>query len=142
MLSFLTFLASLGLAEPDNDIQFKDNRHQLHRPPHGGRQLPVEETGPFQTVYSWKQLDYAFPSESDRRRAIESKQFIQENNLPLGLEIYKDRVFVTMPKWKQGIPATLAVLPTVPKEKSPKLVPYPNWEYHTTGESQESLFFI
>lgn len=135
MLSFLAFLASLGLADnPANNLNNKHNHQQSHKHQHEDRHLPGEQTGPFKTVYSWKQLDYAFPSEYDRRRAIESKEFIQENNLPLGLEIYKNKLFITMPKWKEGIPVTLAVLPKVPKEKSPKLVPYPNWEYHTTGK--------
>lgn len=135
MLNFVTFLASLGLAEPDDDHHYKPYSRSQPRKHLEDRfdTLPVERTGPFKTVYYWNQLDYAFPTEEARRRAIENRTFIQENNLPLGLEIYKDRLFVTMPKWKTGIPATLAVLPRVPKERSPKLVPYPNWEYHTAG---------
>lgn len=133
MLSFITFLASLGLIDPDNDPYYKHHLEPYRSHHHHHEDPYAEHTGPFKTVYHWKQLDYDFPSEYDRRRAIDRKEFIQENNLPLGLEIYKDKLFVTMPKWKEGIPVTLAVLPIVPKRKSPKLVPYPNWEYHTTG---------
>lgn len=95
---------------------------------------PTERTGPFVTWYQWKTLDFEFPTEEDRQSAIDNEEFIPENNLPLGLEVYKERLFVTMPKWKPGVPATLAVLPRKPKEPSPKLVPYPNWDYHTTGK--------
>lgn len=130
MLSFLTFLASMGLM--DNDLKYPPHYNDYDRHPKKKKQS-FETTGPFRTVYAWKQLDYDFPSEYERRRAIERREFIQENNLPLGIEVYKDKLFVTMPKWKKGIPATLAVLPRVPKEISPKLVPFPNWEYHTTG---------
>lgn len=47
--------------------------------------------------------------------------------------MYEDRIFVTMPKWKPGVPATLAVIPRLPRETSPKLVPYPSWDWHTSG---------
>lgn len=93
-----------------------------------------ERTGPFRTVYEWKQLDFDFPSESDRISAITNEYFVPENNLPLGIEVYKDRLFISMPKWKGGVPATLAVLPKNPKEVSPKLKPYPSWDWHTSGK--------
>lgn len=123
-LSFLPFFLSLGIVHAPPKKADRDG------PP------PLEQTGPFDTVYYWKQLDFAFPSEYDRRRALDTGDYVQKNNLPLGLEVYRDRVFVTMPKWKPGVPATLAVLPRTPKEASPKLVPYPNWDYHATGERE------
>ncbi|CAG9812796.1 unnamed protein product [Phaedon cochleariae] len=65
------------------------------------------------------------------------KSSILEQNIPLektGVDVHGDRIFVSMPKWKTGVPATLAVLPRVPRELSPKLVPYPNWQWHQTGK--------
>lgn len=151
---FLPYFVSLGIITPENgnpittskprpfekpdtskntfkpSIKDKENpfnNHDFFEPP------PLERTGPFKTHYYWKQLDYAFATKYDRRRAIDLKEFIPENNLPLGLEPYEDRLFVTMPKWKAGIPATLAVLPKIAKEPSPKLVPYPGWEWHNCG---------
>ncbi|RZB40753.1 yellow [Asbolus verrucosus] len=119
--SLLPFFLQLGLLDPP---------HLDHEPP--------ERTGPFRTWYQWKTLDYDYPSEIDRLAAIDNEDFIPKNNLPLGLEVYKNRLFVTMPKWKPGVPVTLAVLPRKPKHPSPKLVPYPNWDYHIT-ESCEGL---
>ncbi|XP_030751650.1 protein yellow-like [Sitophilus oryzae] len=92
---------------------------------------PLEVTGHFKTWYRWKVLDFAYPSAYARSRAISNKQYIPENNLPLGIEVYKNRIFISMPKWKPGVPVTLAQLPRVPKEESPLLVPYPNWEWHS-----------
>lgn len=145
---------SLGIITPENDNPttlkprsfekpdtFKKSRKpspkekpgSLHNH-HVFEPAALEQTGPFKTHYYWKQLDYDFPSKYERRRAIDLQEFIPENNLPLGLELYGDRLFVTMPKWKAGIPVTLAVLPKVPKESSPKLVPYPGWEWHNCGK--------
>ncbi|XP_074031986.1 dopaminechrome tautomerase [Leptinotarsa decemlineata] len=116
--TFLPYLLSLGLAKPS----FPDSSSTIGS----------ERTGPFTTWYSWKVLDFAYPSEYERDLAISKEEFIQKNNLPLGVEVFGDRLFLTMPKWKPGVPASLAVLPRVPKEQSPKLVPYPSWEWHQT----------
>lgn len=58
-------------------------------------------------AYEWKQVDYEFPTQEARQEAIDSKEFIPENNLPLGLEVYGDRIFVTVPRWKSGVAASL-----------------------------------
>lgn len=57
------------------------------------------------------------------------RNFIPQNNLPLGIEVWRDRLFVSMPRWKQGVPATLATLPLPADEKnrSPPMMPYPSW---------------
>lgn len=58
-------------------------------------------------LYEWKQLDYQFPTEEARRQALETKEFIPENNIPMGLEIYGDRLFITVPRWRFGVPSSL-----------------------------------
>lgn len=61
-------------------------------------------------AYQWKKLDFQYPNEEARRQAIAKKEFIPENALPLGLEVYENRLFVTVPRWKEGIPASLAYI--------------------------------
>lgn len=58
-------------------------------------------------LFSWKTIDFDFPDEVTRTRAIDSKQYIQNNNLPLGFERWHDKLFVTVPRWKSGIASTL-----------------------------------
>lgn len=60
--------------------------------------------------YQWKQIDFEYPSEVERQTAIKSKNFIQENVIPVGLEVYKNRLFLTLPRWKLGVPASLAYI--------------------------------
>lgn len=81
-------------------------------------------------AFQWRILDFDYPSEEIRSQAIQRKEFIPENNLPLGLEVYKDRVFVTVPRWKAGVAASLAYINLNDTDQSPKLIPYPNWEAH------------
>lgn len=90
---------------------------------------PLERSGPLKTIYKWKSIDFAYDSETEREIAKKTKEFVPENNLPLGLEVYKDRIFVSFPKWKQGVPLTLGYVPKIAKEPSPKIMPYPNWQW-------------
>jgi hypothetical protein len=58
-------------------------------------------------VYHWNLVDFDYPDDTSRNNSIQSKKFIPENNLPLGLEVWKDKLFVTVPRWKSGVPSTL-----------------------------------
>lgn len=61
-------------------------------------------------AYQWKQIDFAFPSIEERQAAILNETFIQENVMPVGLEVYKNRLFITLPRWKKGVPASLVYI--------------------------------
>lgn len=61
----------------------------------------------FKTVFSWKQVDYDFLNDSMRESYKSSGNFIQENNVPLGLNVWEDKLFITVPRWKKGVPANL-----------------------------------
>ncbi|XP_022161165.1 protein yellow-like isoform X1 [Myzus persicae] len=82
-------------------------------------------------VYSWKQMDFAFPDQRTRQAAIASGEYVQANNLPLGLEVWRDKLFITVPRWKSGVASTLnyVSLGSGPNHnRSPRLVPYPNYK--------------
>jgi hypothetical protein len=61
-------------------------------------------------IYQWKQIDFEYPNIGERQAAITNGNFIQENVIPVGLEVYKDRLFLTLPRWKKGVPASLAYI--------------------------------
>lgn len=61
-------------------------------------------------IYQWKQIDFEYPNIQERQFAISNGNFIQENVIPVGLEVYKDRLFITLPRWKKGVPASLAYI--------------------------------
>lgn len=84
-------------------------------------------------AYYWKTIDYEFNNEEEKNSLLYSGTFIPENNLPLGLEIWRDKIFLSLPRWKKGIPATLATISTKTFDKSPKLRPYPDWRWHHLG---------
>lgn len=51
-----------------------------------------------QEKYTWKELSFAWPSEEAKQDAIKSGRYIESHNLPLGLEVWKDKLFITVPR--------------------------------------------
>ncbi|XP_061381860.1 L-dopachrome tautomerase yellow-f2-like [Danaus plexippus] len=56
------------------------------------------------------------------------RYFIKYNNVPMGVERVGDRLFVTLPRRRYGIPATLNYVNLQERGRSPELRPYPNVE--------------
>lgn len=61
----------------------------------------------FNTVYSWKQVEFEFPNDIMRNEYIASGDYVPENNMPLGITVWHEKMFVTVPRWKNGVLATL-----------------------------------
>ncbi|KAL6426828.1 hypothetical protein ACFW04_009264 [Cataglyphis niger] len=86
--------------------------------------------GKLRVAYRWKQIDYDWPSNDTKRLFPDYKQ---EDNLPLGLEVAGDRLFITVPRWRQGVAASLNYIRLNDTRESPPLIPYPSWEAHQYG---------
>ncbi|XP_043248845.1 protein yellow-like [Colletes gigas] len=128
----------------DSDSLNQLESHGFHYDPGRGH-VEDDYVGPaMELVFAWTTVDFTYDSIEARDSAIYDGHFIAENNLPLGIGISKDKVFVTLPKWKSGIPATLATVPKNSNTKSPKLWPYPDWGWHQTGncEGLTSVFRV
>ncbi|KAL7307161.1 hypothetical protein TKK_0000885 [Trichogramma kaykai] len=52
--------------------------------------------------FAWRILDWNFPSELSKQQAIATGDYQPENALPVGIEIWRDKLFVTVPRWKDG----------------------------------------
>jgi hypothetical protein len=99
----------------------------------------------YSTVYGWNQIDYKFPSNQTRNRQLTTKEFIPENNVITGIKVLGGRMFLTVPRWREGIPSSLNYVDFTPmtgKEgqevnqetpNGPPLIPYPSWEMNQLG---------
>lgn len=58
-------------------------------------------TANLQELYSWNVLDYSYTGHEEIE-AIARQDFIPENNLPVGIEVWENKIFVTVPRWKPG----------------------------------------
>lgn len=53
--------------------------------------------------FAWKSLDYEFPNAQVRQAAIANGDYIPENNLPVGIAVWNDIMFITVPRWRKGM---------------------------------------
>ncbi len=62
----------------------------------------------YNQVYGWKQLDYKFPSDQIRTRYLSNGEFIPQNNVITGVKVKDNRLYLTIPRWRPGVPSSLA----------------------------------
>ena len=94
----------------------------------------------FSVIFQWKVIDVIWPSQSARNQALACGEYIPKNNAITGIKIWKDQLYLTIPRWKTGVPVTLTVTPLSPQEKNPKLKPFPNWEMQKIGNCKAFQF--
>ncbi|XP_016965603.1 protein yellow [Drosophila biarmipes] len=91
-------------------------------------------------AYEWREMDFEYASPDQRWSAIERGEFKPANVIPFGLEVAGHRLFVTLPRWRSGVPASLAYLDlNDTSSKSPVLKPFPSWQAHNFQEDDAEL---
>lgn len=48
--------------------------------------------------FAWKEMSYEWPSNEAYEEALKSGAYIKENNLPLGIERWRNKLFITVPR--------------------------------------------
>nr|XP_018916210.1 PREDICTED: protein yellow-like [Bemisia tabaci] len=93
-------------------------------------------------VFSWKTLDFAYPSEQSRQQAIAAGDFIPGNSVPMGVEVWQDKVFISVPRLGKGVPSSLNYVKMNDMYKAPKLIPYPNWASQNMKSKEPGLKIV
>ncbi|KAJ9588884.1 hypothetical protein L9F63_017824 [Diploptera punctata] len=87
--------------------------------------------------FAWNVLDYAYPDQATKQHALNTGEFIPQNGIPVGIEVWRDKLFVTVPRWRKGIPSTLNYVNLRNNyNKSPALIPYPDWRTNKEGNCE------
>lgn len=96
----------------------------------------------FHETFQWKTIDIIWPSEEIRTRVYDRNEFIPANNAIAGVKFWKGKMYLTIPRWKEGVPVTLASTWSHPVNRSysPSLSPYPNWDMQTVGDCKAFQF--
>lgn len=88
-------------------------------------------------ILKWKQIEFEYPSPNGTSDFVFPEphlnpmfDYIPYNNIPMGISCHKNLLFITIPRRREGIPATLNCinLDAIKSEnRSPKLTAYPNY---------------
>ncbi|XP_044742296.1 protein yellow-like [Chrysoperla carnea] len=87
----------------------------------------------FNEILSSKMVEFQWPDMETRARAEMNGLYIPGHNVPLGLDRWNDKLFITVPRWKNGGASSLNYvdLKRIGENKSLPLIPYPNWDANT-----------
>lgn len=91
-----------------------------------------------QLRFAWKEVDYEWNTPAERENAIKSGDFVPANNLPLGLGRWKNKLFVTVPKWKNGVASSLNYV-DLNGTSDQLLKPYPSLKDNLIPDSAKDL---
>ncbi|KAG7210434.1 hypothetical protein KM043_011966 [Ampulex compressa] len=91
---------------------------------------------PFQVIFQWNTVDVVWPSEDEHESALKDGEYIPANNVIAGIKFWKDKMYLTLPRWKEGVPVTLAMTSASPVGgvTNPKLEAFPNWDMQKVGD--------
>ncbi|GAB1868497.1 Protein yellow [Camponotus japonicus] len=90
----------------------------------------------FQVTFEWKSIDFQWPSEEVRKYAVLRGDYIASNNFITTVKFWKDKMYLTIPRWKDGVPVTLGVTSAKPVDgdTAPLLDPFPTWDMQKLGD--------
>lgn len=91
-----------------------------------------------QLRFAWKEVDYTWDTPADKENAIKDGIFIPEHNLPLGLARWKNKLFVTVPRWKNGVASSLNYV-DLDGAQDQLLKPYPSWKDNLVADTAKDL---
>ncbi|XP_031629642.1 L-dopachrome tautomerase yellow-f2-like [Contarinia nasturtii] len=78
--------------------------------------------------FSWKNVEYDWLSPLLKENTIRTQKYVPENNLPLGLDLWKDELFINVPGFKLGVVSFLNYVNISSVLKNLILKPYPSWK--------------
>ena len=79
-----------------------------------------------EVIYQWKYLDWVWPNVP-----LTGNQFILGNAFTQDVDLDNiGRIFVTSPRWLEGVPISLSTLSKLDGPGGPLLTPYPDWSWY------------
>ncbi|XP_030752092.1 protein yellow-like [Sitophilus oryzae] len=86
-------------------------------------------------ILEWTGGSYEFPNEDAEFMAIQNGSYIPQNVIATRGQIYKDDIYVALPRFKPGNPATLAKVAVKSICSDAVLTPFPNWEAQNQNDT-------
>lgn len=93
---------SLYPAPPGGSVYPAPPGESLYPAPPGGSVYPAPSASSLVERFNWRFIDYEWPNEQVRLAALAEGLYVPENNLPVGIEIWQDKLFISVPRWAPG----------------------------------------
>lgn len=89
----------------------------------------LKNTEHFLVEYEWSHINFTWKSINDYNKAITTKTYVPENNALVGIKFYGNKLYLALPRLRQGTPVTLAsVSINTSNKRNQLLTPFPNWK--------------
>lgn len=94
-----------------------------------------KNTERFEIEFTWTHINFTWHSPEEYRSAITTKRYIPENNAIAGIKAYKGRMYIALPRIRNGTPVTLAyVSKNTGETHNVYLKPYPSWKMNVRND--------
>lgn len=94
------------------------------------------EWSEYSILAEWSQLDFDWDEQHNKTEYLESQLFIPSNNALAGINVDSNQnVYLTVPRWKSGVPGTLNKL-VKNSVGDYVLSPWPSWDMQEVGASE------
>lgn len=89
----------------------------------------------FKVIREWNYINFTWPDVDAYNNAVSKGLYIPENNIIAGLKHFGEHFYVTLPRMKNGVPATLTQISSgIVRDTAPALTPFPSWEMNVLGD--------
>src|SRR5690349_19040995 len=61
------------------------------------------QTSGGRVLYEWTTVEYEWQSEEQKERYLTELLYIPSNNAMAGIKVWKDNIYVTVPRWRPGL---------------------------------------
>lgn len=86
-----------------------------------------------QTI-TWSGGDFIWPCDSTKKMFKSSGKYLSKNVIATRGQMYGDEIFLALPRYRSGIPATLVRMSIKCSTCEPQLIPFPSWEMQEEGK--------
>ncbi|XP_060522104.1 protein yellow-like [Cylas formicarius] len=88
----------------------------------------------FKVIREWRYINFTWPASDTYETAVRRGAYVPENVVVAGIKYHDGFYYLTLPRMKEGVPATLARVPASAPDTAPLLTPYPSWEMNAIGD--------
>ncbi|KAJ3663043.1 hypothetical protein Zmor_007352 [Zophobas morio] len=87
----------------------------------------ADNNSKFEVAYEWNYINYTWPS----AEAMSSAGYVPGEDVIAGIKIYKNVIYLALPRIKPSSRVTLASIPIDANKENPLLSPFPSWEMNS-----------